>query len=161
MTPVKLLLEILAVLAIGWVSGAEIGSWFGIQPIVSKLPYDQQVYLEQAMLKSFGRIMPLIMPFSAVVVILLGIFSRHDSTVVMWLRFVAAACIVITIATTLIINVPINNLTAKWEMTESFETWTRIRTKWHLFQGLRGGLFLLSFLLLIIAGTIQHNNPRV
>ena len=153
----KPVLEILAVLAIGWVSGAEIGSWFGIQPIVSKLPYDQQVYLEQAMLKSFGKIMPVIMPFSAVVVILLAIVSRNESNVVMWLRLVAAACIAITIATTLIINVPINNLTAKWEMTESFENWTQLRNKWHLFQGLRGGLFLLSFVLLVIASVIQHN----
>ena len=153
----KLILEIFALLAIGWVSGAEIGSWFGIQPIVSKLPYDQQVYLEQAMLKSFGRIMPLIMPFSAVVVILLAIFSRNEQNVVLWLRLVAAACIVITIATTLIVNVPINNLTATWEMTESFENWTRLRTRWHLFQGLRGGLYLLSFVLLIIASVIQHH----
>ena len=153
----KLILEIFALLAIGWVSGAEIGSWFGIQPIVSKLPYDQQVYLEQAMLKSFGRIMPLIMPFSAVVVILLAIFSRNEQNLVMWLRFVAAACIVITIATTLIINVPINNLTADWKMTESFETWTQIRNRWHLFQGLRGGLFLLSFVLLVIASAMQRN----
>jgi hypothetical protein len=154
----KLILEILALLAIGWVSGAEIGSWFGIQPIVFKLPYDQQVYLEQAMLKSFGRVMPIIMPFSAVVVIFLAIFSRNESNVVLWLRVVAAACIAVTIATTLIINVPINNLTAKWEMTESFENWTQMRTKWHLFQGLRGGLFLLSFVLLVIASAIQHNS---
>jgi uncharacterized membrane protein len=152
----KLILEILAVLAIGWVSGAELGSWFGIQPIVSKLPYDQQVYLEQAMLKTFGTVMPVIMPFSAAVVILLAIFSRSESNAVLLLRLLAAVFIVITIATTLIINMPINNLTAKWEMTKDFGTWTQLRTKWHFFQGLRGGLFLLSFVLLVIASTIQH-----
>lgn len=153
----KLILEILALIAIGWISGAEIGSWFGIQPIVAKLPYDQQVYLEQAMLKSFGRIMPIVMPFSTVVVILLAILSRNETNVIVWLRVVAALCIAITIVTTLIINVPINNLTAKWELTKSFENWTQIRNKWHLFQGLRGGLFLLSFMLLVIASTAQHN----
>ena len=157
MAAMKLILEILAVLAIGWVSGAEIGSWFGIQPIIAKLPYEQQVYLEQAMLKSFGRIMPLIMPFSAVAVVLLAFFSRNEASVVMWLRVIAAACIVVTIATTLIINVPINNITAKWEMTESFDNWTQMRTRWHSFQGIRGGLFLLSFALLVIASAIQHN----
>jgi uncharacterized membrane protein len=158
MAPIKLIVEILALLAVGWVSGAETGSWFGIQPVVAKLPYDQQVYLEQAMLKTFGRIMPVIMPFSAVVVILLAILSRNESNVVMWLRLAAAVCIAITIASTLIINVPINSLTGKWEMTETFETWTQIRTKWHFFQGLRGGLFLLSFVLLIVASTIQHSH---
>jgi ABC-type nickel/cobalt efflux system permease component RcnA len=152
----KLILEILALLAIGWVSGAEIGSWFGIQPIVAKLPYDQQVHFEQAMLKTFGRIMPVIMPCSAAVVVFLAILSREDMNLIVWLRVVAALCIGITIVTTLTINVPINNITAKWEMTKSFENWSEIRAKWHSFQGLRGGLFLLAFILLAIASTIQH-----
>lgn len=146
----------MALLAIGWVSGAEIGSWFGIQPIIEKLPYEQQLNLEQAMLKSFGRVMPVIMPFSAVVVIVLAIFSRNDPSAIMWLRFVAATCIVITIVTTLTINVPINNLTAEWQTTNNFEKWSLMRTRWHLFQGLRGGLFLISFILLVIANTIQR-----
>src|SRR5215204_2608068 len=82
----KTILEIVTLLAIGWVSGAEIGSWFGIQPIVGRLPYEQQVNLEQEMLKSFGKVMPIIMPFSAVVAIVLAVFSRNDPSVVMWLR---------------------------------------------------------------------------
>ena len=153
----KIILEILALLAIGWVSGAEIGSWFGIQPIVEKLPYEQQVNLEQAMLKSFGRVMPIIMPFSSVVVIMLAIFSRNDTSTVMWLRIMAAICIAITIVTTLTINVPINNLTAKWQMAGNFEKWTSMRNRWHLFQGIRGGLFLVSFVLLAVASTIQRH----
>lgn len=153
----KTILEILALLAIGWVSGAEIGSWFGIQPIVEKLPYDQQLNLEQSMLKSFGKVMPVIMPLSAVLVIMLAIFSRNDPSVVMWLRIIAVICIAITIVTTLTINVPINNLTAKWQITDSFEKWSQMRTRWHLFQGVRGGFFLLSFILLTIASTIQRH----
>src|SRR5688572_32039161 len=114
----KIILEIIALLAIGWVAGAEIGSWLGIQPIVGRLPYEQQVNLEQQMLKSFGKVMPIIMPVSAVVAIILAIFSHNDSSVVMWLRIIAAACIAITIVTTLTINIPINNLTAKWQISE-------------------------------------------
>ncbi len=154
----KVLLEILALLAIGWVSGAEVGSWFGIQPIVEKLPYEQQVNLEQAMLKTFGRVMPIIMPFSSVVVIILAIFSRNDTSIVMVLRIIAAICIAITILTTLTINVPINNVTAKWQVADNFEKWTQMRTQWHLFQGIRGGLFLLSFILLAVASTIQRHS---
>jgi uncharacterized membrane protein len=154
---IKILLEIVALLAIGWVAGAETGSWFGIQPIVGRLPYEQQVTLEQEMLKSFGRVMPVMMPFSAVAVIVLAFLSRHDPNIVMWLRIIAALCIVITIVTTLAINVPINNLTAKWQLTESFEKWAEMRTRWHLLQGVRGGLFLLSFVLLIIASVVQRH----
>ena len=153
----KTIIEIVALLAIGWVSGAEIGSWFGIQPIVGKLPYEQQVNLEQQMLKSFGRVMSVIMPLSAVVAIVLVLFSHNDPNAIMWLRIINALCIEITIITTLTINVPINNLTAKWQLTENFEWWSQMRKRWHLFQGVRGGLFLLSFILLTIASTLQRH----
>jgi uncharacterized membrane protein len=152
----KTILEILTLLAIGWVAGAEIGSWFGIQPIVEKLPYEQQVSLEQSMLKTFGNVMPVIMPLSAVLVITLAIFSRNDAGPVLWLRIMAAILIVITIVTTLAVNVPINNLTAKWQVIESFEKWSEMRNRWHIFQGVRGGLYLVSFILLTIANTIQR-----
>lgn len=153
----KIILEIVTLLAIGWVAGAETGSWFGIQPIVEKLPYEQQVNLEQQMLKSFGKVMPVIMPFSAVAVIILAFFSRNDPGAVMWLRITAALCIAVAIATTLTINVPINELTAKWQLTESFEKWSQMRLRWHLFQGIRGGLFVVSFILLAIASSIQRH----
>jgi uncharacterized membrane protein len=153
----KIILEIVTTLAIGWVAGAEIGSWFGIQPIVGRLPYEQQVNLEQEMLKSFGKVMPIIMPFSAVVALMLAFLSRNDPNIIMWLRMIAALCIAITIITTLTINVPINNLTAEWRLTESFEKWSEMRTRWHLFQGVRGGLFLLAFILLTTASTMQRH----
>jgi uncharacterized membrane protein len=154
----KIILEILSLIVIGWISGAEIGSWFGIQPIVMKLPYEQQLKLEQEMLKSFGTVMPVLMPLSAVAVIALAIFSRNDPEVIHWLRISAAVCISITIVTTLTINVPINNLTGSWHLTESFEKWSQMRARWHFFQGIRGGLFLISFILLAIASVIQRNH---
>ena len=54
-------------------------------------------------------------------------------------------------------NVPINNLTAKWQLTESFEKWIRMWGRWHLFQGVRGGLFLVAFIMLAIASVIQRH----
>jgi len=71
-----IILEILALVSVGWVSGAEMGSWYGIQPVIEKFPYEHQLTFQKGMLKTFGRIMPVIMPFSAVVVILLAVFSR-------------------------------------------------------------------------------------
>ncbi len=151
-----IILEAVAILAVGWVAGAEIGSWFGIQPIVAKLPYEQQVNLEQAMLKSFGRVMPVVMPFSGGVAIALAVFSYKEPDAILWLRVISAVCVAITILTTLTVNVPINNLTAEWSMSENFEKWTSMRTRWHGFQGMRGGLYLLAFILLVIACVLQR-----
>jgi uncharacterized membrane protein len=108
------------------------------------------------MLKLFGRVMPIITPFIVVIVVLLAVFSRNEPGVVLWLRIIAALCIAITIVTTLTINVPINKLTAKWQITEDFEQWPEMRTRWHLFQGVRDGLFLVAFILLAIASTIRQ-----
>ncbi|HTE29679.1 MAG TPA: DUF1772 domain-containing protein [Chryseolinea sp.] len=152
---VKMVLEILALVSVGWVSGAEIGSWFGIQPIVSRLPFEQQLNLEKSMLQSFGKIMPVLMPFSALVVILLAILSAADASHIFSLHVVAAVCIAITIGTTLIINVPINKRTAKWGLDDNFEKWSMMRKRWHFFQGVRGILFLVSFILLAIAASIH------
>ncbi len=152
----NIIIEILALLTIGWVSGAEIGSWFGIQPIIMKLTYQQQLDVEKAMLKTFGSVMPVIMPLSAVIVVVLAIVSHNDPGAVMWLRMIAAVCIAIAVVTTVAINVPINNLTGKWQITESFQKWSQMRIRWHLFQGVRAWLFLLSFILLTIASTVQR-----
>ncbi len=110
------------------------------------------------MLGSFGRVMPIVMPFSAFIVIVLAVFSRHDASAVLWLRIAAASCVGITILTTLTINVPLNKLTASWPLTADFEQWRQMRTRWHFFQGIRGGLFLVSFILLALASTMQR--PR-
>lgn len=101
--------------------------------------------------------MPVLMPLSAVAAILMAVFSRSDPNIVFWLRVLAAVCIAVTIVTTLTVNVPINNLTCRWELSAAYEKWSRMRARWHLFQGLRGGLYLLSFILLAIAGTVQRH----
>ncbi len=152
----KILLEVLSLLVIGWIAGAEIGSWYGIQPIVERLPYEQQVTMEQGMLRTFGRIMPVLMPLSGILAIALVIFSRNDESVVLWLRVIAAICIAITVVTTLTVNVPINNLTSQWQLTNDFAEWSNMRSRWHFFQGIRGGLFLAAFVLLTVATVIPR-----
>jgi hypothetical protein len=46
----KAVIEILSLLLIGWIAGAELGSWCCVQPVVARLPYEHYVAAEQAML---------------------------------------------------------------------------------------------------------------
>jgi uncharacterized membrane protein len=112
----KTVIEILSLLLVGWIAGAELGSWCCVQPVVARLPYEYYVAAEQAMLRTFGRIMPVLMPLSGVLAILLVVLSRGERTVVLWLRVAAALCIAVTVVTTLTVNVPINTRTASWEL---------------------------------------------
>jgi uncharacterized membrane protein len=143
-------IELASLLLVGLVAGAELGSWCCVQPVVARLPYEHYVGAEQGMLRTFGRIMPVLMPLSAILVAALAFVSRGDVRVVFWLRVAAAACIAVTVITTLLVNVPINNRTAQWLMTNDAAEWYRMRAQWHLFQGIRGALFALAFLLLAI-----------
>jgi hypothetical protein len=151
----KVILEVVSLVVIGWVAGAETGSWCCVQPTVERLPYEHQVAIEQAMLRTFGRVMPVVMPLSAVLAIALAVVSRNDGRAVVRLHVIAAICIAITVMTTLTVNVPINSLTAQWQLGNDPAEWSQMRTRWHFFQGIRGGLFLAAFVLLAVASAIR------
>ncbi len=146
----KTAIEVLSLLLVGGIAGAELGSWCCVQPVVARLPYEQYVAIEQAMLRTFGRIMPVLMPLSGVLAIALIVVSRGERSVVLWLRVAAALCIAVTVVTTLTVNVPINTRTASWELTNDASEWRHMRDRWHVFQGVRGGLFASAFVLLTI-----------
>jgi uncharacterized membrane protein len=146
----KTSIEILSLLLVGWIAGAELGSWCCVQPVVARLPYEQYVAAEQAMLQTFGRIMPVLMPLSGILAIALLVVSRRERSLVLWLRLAAALCIAVTVLTTLTVNVPINTRTASWQLTNEVSEWQQLRERWHLFQGVRGGLFACAFVLLTI-----------
>jgi uncharacterized membrane protein len=135
---------------VGWIAGAELGSWCCVQPVVARLPYEQSVVVEQAMLRTFGRIMPVLMPLSGVLAIVLIIVSRGDRSSVLWLRVAAALCIALTVVTTLTVNVPINTRTATWLLTNDPSEWQHMRERWYVFQGVRGWLYASAFVLLTI-----------
>jgi hypothetical protein len=56
------ILEITTLLVVGWVAGAESASWSLVHPIIKKLPNEQQIVFQQGLLKTFGRVMPVLMP---------------------------------------------------------------------------------------------------
>jgi Domain of unknown function (DUF1772) len=147
-------LEAATLVVVGWVTGAEGGSWYCVQPVIPQLPYAQQVQIEQGMLRTFGRLMPVLMPLSAVLAVALTTVSAGGAAA-FWLRVIAATCIGITIVTTLTINVPINSRTSTWDMSTDASEWHRVRAHWHRFQGLRACLFMAAFIMLAIAATIR------
>jgi len=154
----KILLEVITLVVIAWVAGAETSLWCCTQPPVEQLPYEYQVTIQKAIFGTLGRIMPVLMPLSGVLAIALVIFSWGDERAVFWLRVIAAVCIAITFVTTLTINVPINNLTSQWQISNDFAEWLNMRARWNFFQGIRGGLFMAAFVLLAMASVIPRRS---
>ena len=76
-------IELTSLLLVGWIAGAELGSWACVQPVVARLPYEQY--------------------------------------------------------------------TERWTLTDGVREWDAMRNRWHAFQGIRGLLFGVAFLLLGIS----------
>jgi hypothetical protein len=150
----QIALEFMSLLVVGWVASAEVGSWWGVQPVVERLPYEHQVAMEQGMLRTFGRIMPTLVPLSAILAIALVVVSAGDGSLAFWLRVITANCIAVAIVTTVAVNIPINSRTAKWQLSDDPAEWQRSRQQWHFFQGVRAGLFMAAFIMLALAASM-------
>jgi len=131
----------------GWVSGAESGSWACVHPILSKLPPEQQIGL----LKTFGRVMPVLMPLSFILVTTLFIGTSPKNDAVFYLRLAATILMGSMILTTILFNVPINIATGNWSDNNLSADWKKKRKRWRFFQGYRSIILVLSFVLVIIS----------
>lgn len=144
-----MILEIITITIIGWVAGAESGSWACVHPVINKLPPEEQIIFQKGLLKTFGRIMPILMPLSLILAITLCINTEDKSGITFYLRLTAAIALSTMIITTVFFNVPVNVQTGKWEE-EYNEKWKKKRKIWRIFQGYRSIILVVSFILLII-----------
>src|SRR5690606_29249722 len=132
----------------GWVAGAESGSWACVHPVIAKLPRQEQILFQKGLLKTFGRVMPILMPLSLILIIAYYIDSRHSGGS----GLILAATLLQGTAslTTVLFNVPVNVATGKWEDQNYSADWQKKRRLWRFFQGYRAIAFVAVFILLIV-----------
>jgi hypothetical protein len=138
------LLSALVLLLTGWLAGAESASWALLQPVVARLDTTPQIRMQQGMLRTFGRVMPILLPLTSVLILLTAVFAPAGVPRVLWV--IAAVAAVVMIAFTLTINVPINKRTLTWNAEHPPEGWKVDRERWHRYQGVRALLLAVLFL---------------
>ena len=62
--PAMQLAEFVALVVIGFVACAEFGSYAFVHPVIRRLPSAHHIRVEQGLLRTFGRVMPVGMPLS-------------------------------------------------------------------------------------------------
>ena len=134
-------LSTLVLLLSGWLAGAESASWALLQPVVARLDDTPQIRMQQGMLRTFGRVMPILLPLTSVLIVLTAVVAPAGAPRVLWV--VAAA---VLIAFTLAVNVPINKRTLTWDAEHPPEGWQADRRRWHTYQGVRAVLLAVWFL---------------
>ncbi len=134
---------------VGFTACAEFGSYAFVHPVVRELPTEHHLTVEQGLLRTFGRVMPVLMPASAVLAVGSAVVPSAQAGPAGW-RWTAAAALVAALVVTLLVNVPINAATARWDPANPPLDWKRTRDRWERFQGLRSWLLLAAFVVLCI-----------
>lgn len=144
------ILETITIIIIGWVAGAESGSWMCVHPVIAKLPTEQQIVFQKGLLKTFGRVMPILMPLSLVLMIAVYINNPDKADFSGIIELIATILSGTAILTTVFFNVPVNIITGKWKENNYSKEWIKKRLIWRFFQGYRSIVFLIVFVLLIV-----------
>lgn len=148
-------LTIVTLVVSGFVACAEFGSWAFVHPVIRRLPAREHIQVEQGLLRTFGRVMPVGMPLTLVLAITLASAntgSADAATVWSWL---AVASLAAAVSTTLIVNVPINLATGRWDADNPPADWKETRNRWERFQGVRSCLLVAGFILVTIAAVLD------
>ena len=132
----------------GFTACAEFGSYAFVHPITRRLPQREFIVVEQGLLTSFGRVMPILMPLTLIVAITFAINVWDEGGWIRGLAAAAAVSLTAALISTVIFNVPINLATGKWDPDNPPADWKKTRSRWELFQGLRSWLLLVGFVLI-------------
>jgi uncharacterized membrane protein len=150
------LLEFATLIVTGFTSCAEFGSYAFVHPVIRHLPPEHHVSVERGLLKTFGRVMPILMTLCSVLSISYAIQSSAAVGAENTIRWSSVIVFVGALVSTIIFNVPINLATGRWNPQDPPQNWKEIRHRWEFFQGVRSWLLLIGFLLLCLAVATRH-----
>ena len=142
------LLAFFTLIVTGFVSCAEFGSYAFVHPVLRRLAQPERITVEQGLLKTFGRVMPLGMTLT----LALAISFASNGATRPW-SWAAVAALAASLVTTIAVNVPINRATGHWDTKNPPPGWERTRSRWEFFQGVRSWLLLIGFILVCAAAT--------
>jgi hypothetical protein len=144
------LIEFATLIVAGFTSCAEFGSYAFVHPVIRKLPAEHHIEVEEGLLKTFGRVMPVLMTLCPILSVSYAIEDSAGPAVSV-IRWCSALTFAAALIFTAIFNVPINLATGRWRTQERPSNWKQIRDRWEFFQGVRSWLLLIGFLLLCLA----------
>ena len=132
----------------GFTACAEFTSYALVHPVIRHLPPKHHIRFEQGSLKTFGLVMPVLMPICVVLTVLFGILTQELGGLERAIRLSSAAMFILATITTIVFNVPINKEVKQWQAENPPSDWKEKRKRWMFFQAIRSWMLLLGFVLL-------------
>ncbi len=139
----------------GFTSCAEFGSYAFVHPVIRRLPQEHHLRVEQGLLRTFGRVMPVLMTLSVILAVSYALSLDSVEGTARGVRWAAAVSFIAALLSTIIFNVPVNLATGRWDANNPPEKWKETRNRWEFFQGLRSWLLLIGFVLQCLAVTLH------
>ncbi len=149
-------LGFVALAVTGFASCAEFGSYAFVHPVLRGLPREHHVQVEKGLLKTFGRVMPILMTLCVILSISYAVQNQQFAGTARLIRWASAISFTIALVSTIIFNVPINAATGQWDTQAPPDDWKEKRNRWEFFQGVRSWLLLIGFILLCLAITLHR-----
>ena len=147
--------EFITLVITGFTSCAEFGSYAFVHPVIRQLPPEHHIRVEQGLLKTFGRVMPVLMTLCVILSVSYAISLNSVESTARTVGWASAGFFVASLVSTIIFNVPINLATGRWNASSPPEKWKKARNRWEFFQGMRSWLLLTGFVLLSLATALQ------
>ena len=135
-----------ALVVSGFTACAEFGSYAFVHPVIRRLPATHHIEVEQGLLRTFGRVMPVLMTLTLALGVANALNTGGLGGPAAW-RWAAAAAFIAALTSTVIFNVPVNLATGRWDPQHPPDNWKQVRNRWEFFQGLRSWLLLIGFVL--------------
>jgi uncharacterized membrane protein len=145
-----LTLQIAATVVLGLMCGSELNvAAFG-HPAFNRQPLDVHIAVRSEFARMFGRVMPIWMPGSTLLNLLLVLpFQHHDGST--WrLNAIALAIQIAAVVFSLIGPVPINNRIAKWTPATLPADWQKQERRWDFYHWARTCGLIIAFVLLAL-----------
>ncbi len=121
------LLEFIGLVITGFTSCAEFGSYAFVHPVIRRLPREHHVSVEKGLLKTFGRVMPVLMTLCVVLSFAYAMQLRSARDMASIVRWTAALVFLAALVSTLIFNVPTNLATGQWDRQNLPPNWKQTR----------------------------------
>ena len=148
-------LGFIALIVTGFTSCAEFGSYAFVHPVIRHLPQEHHIRVEQGLLRTFGRVMPVLMTLCVILAVSYAVSLNSVEGTARIVRWASAVSFVAALVSTIVFNVPINLAPGHWNAEKPPEKWKETRHRWEFFQGLRSWLLLIGFVLLCLAMTLH------
>ncbi len=143
-----------ALVVIGFAACSEFGSYAFVHPVIRRLATAEHIRVEQGLLKTFGRVMPVLMPLSGILSVTFAVTGDADGFE-RTARWGAVLCVLASVVTTVTGNVPINIATGRWDPDHPPPDWKAVRNRWEKLQAVRTWLLLAGFVLVCLSVSLQ------